>query len=71
MISAQELENACKPAVIVGTILSNIFIGILKMIGMYSIFTKNDLLFNPNRIKANRRQQAFTQRVISSKIAPK
>lgn len=71
VITAEGLENACKQAVIVGTILSNIFMGIVKMIGMYSIFTKIDLLFNPHRIQADTRRQAFTKRVTSTRIAPK
>ena len=62
VITAKDFENACKQPLILGLVLSNMSILVIKMIGMYALFTKINLLFNPNRIHAETRHQQFAKR---------
>ena len=66
VISSQGYEEACKIPVAVATAVFMAFMLPVKIISMFTLFTKMDKMFNPNRIHAKLRQQAFTERLTTS-----
>jgi hypothetical protein len=67
VLTAKELEESCKIPVLVGTLLCHVVFIPVKMIGMFSIFVRIEKRFNPHRIAANQRSQAFLARLSPNK----
>jgi hypothetical protein len=59
VISAKDYEEACKQPVAIGTACVMTVMMVMKFIGMFTLFTKIDSLFNPSRLMADHRRHAF------------
>jgi hypothetical protein len=59
VMTANDLEEACKQSVAMGTLISMLAMVPLHIIGMYVLFLKTDQIFNPHRISADQRRNLF------------
>jgi Na+/pantothenate symporter len=62
IMTAKDLENTCKQAVIVGTVISNVALLPVHAIGMFVVFTKLNTLFNPKYLSQIQRATRLAQR---------
>lgn len=63
VISPQGYEAACKLPIAISTAVLMIVMLPINVIGMFTLFTKIEKMFNPNRIQASQRQESFTNRL--------
>ena len=63
MFTSRKLEEDCKQPVAIGTAICTIVLMSVHAIGMYALFTKLNLMFNPSELKAVLRRQAFAKQV--------
>ena len=63
VISPKDYEEQCKQPVAIATAATMAVTVILRMVAMFSLFTKLDKMFNPNRLGAQVRQEQFFKRV--------
>ncbi|CAF4426648.1 unnamed protein product [Rotaria sp. Silwood2] len=62
ILSAKEFEEYCKQPVAIGTAVSMIVMVPVNIIGMFTVFTKLDKMFNPNRLAVKARHKMFVNR---------
>jgi hypothetical protein len=67
VVSPKDFEEACKEAVIIGTVVSLAAMLPVNFIAMYALFTKLEKTFNPHRMSAKQRQQRFAHRLTKKK----
>ena len=63
VMTPKELEDACKESVAMGTMISMLAMLPVNVLGMYTLFTKIDQMFNPHRVMADQRRKQFINRV--------
>ena len=61
VLTAKDLEDACKQSVAVIAALSILIMLPIKTIGLYAFFVKLEKMFNPHRIRAHVRRQAYAR----------
>ena len=63
VMSLKNLEERCKDAVAIGTVISVVAMVPIHIIGMYALFIKIEKAFNPSRLQAKQRQKFFANRI--------
>lgn len=63
VISPMEFEEQCKQPVAITTAVTMGVMAVVNFIGMFTMFTKLEKMFNPARIAAKVRQQKFNNRI--------
>ena len=64
VMTAKDYEEACKQPLAIATAVSMVAMILIHAIGMFAWFTKLNTMFNPSRVRADVRRQAFTKRVM-------
>lgn len=55
VLSAQDYIKACEQPVAIGTAISMLVMLPINAVGMFTLFTKVDKMFNPSRLMAEQR----------------
>ena len=63
VLASADFIAACKQPVAIATAVCMLAMFPVNAIGMFTLFTKMDKVFNPNRIKAEQRHEAFLNRI--------
>jgi hypothetical protein len=63
VVSPRDFEEACKQPVAICTAATMIIMAVVHAVGMFATFTKLESMFNPVRIAAKQRRQAFQTRL--------
>jgi hypothetical protein len=67
VLSPGDFEEACRQPVAICTAASMLIMMVVHAVGMFATFTKLESMFNPDRIAANQRRQAFRTRLAKSR----
>ena len=62
VMTPKDFEEACQQPVAMGTVITMVAMFPIHILGMFVLFTKLDNMFNPNRIMAHERGQAYAKR---------
>ena len=63
VVSPSDFEEACKQPVAICTAASMLIMAVVHAVGMFATFTHVESMFNPDRIAADQRRQAFRTRL--------
>ena len=63
VVSPSDFEEACRQPVAIGTAATMLIMAVVHAVGMFATFTKLEAMFNPVRIAAKQRRQAFQTRL--------
>ncbi len=66
-MSAKDFEDACRQAVIIGTVVSMVAMVPVNLIAMFAMFSKLEKMFNPDRLMAIQRQKKLLRRMSRKK----
>jgi hypothetical protein len=66
-MTPKDFEEACQQPLIITCVVSMVAMLPLNLIGMYTLFTKMDKIFNPHRLMAKQRHQNSIHRAKGKK----